>query len=89
MDMWGLRADEVKGRNLFSLDIGLSMDKIRPGVKACQTSEKPPDPIRVDAVNRRGRPIVCKITCMPLKASHGEHRGTILLMEEVGTEKET
>jgi len=36
----------------------------------------------VRAVNRRGKPIACKVTSTPLLGARGEVRGAILLMEE-------
>ena len=35
----------------------------------------------LDAVNRRGRAIGCKVTCLPLIVSSKEVHGVIVLME--------
>ncbi len=35
----------------------------------------------VDAVNRRGKPTKCRVTCMPILDKDGDH-GVILMMEE-------
>ena len=36
-DMWGLRADEVRGKNILSLDIGLPVERLREPIRACMT----------------------------------------------------
>jgi two-component system, chemotaxis family, CheB/CheR fusion protein len=38
----------------------------------------------LDAVNRRGKPIRCDVTCTPLRGSEEEVRGAILIMEQSG-----
>ncbi len=42
----------------------------------------------VDATNRRGRVVHCRVTCTPLKGGGGETRGVILLVDEVAGEPE-
>jgi two-component system CheB/CheR fusion protein len=37
--------------------------------------------VTLDAVNRRGKPIRCEVTCTPLTGSEGL-RGAILVMED-------
>src|SRR5207247_8596158 len=34
-DLWGLREDEVVGKNLFGLDIGLPVHRLRDDIRAC------------------------------------------------------
>jgi two-component system CheB/CheR fusion protein len=36
----------------------------------------------VDAINRRGKAIKCRITCSPLMNAGKKRQGVILLMEE-------
>ena len=38
----------------------------------------------LDATNRRGRPIRCKVTCLPLIVTSKEVDGVIVLMEQQG-----
>ena len=80
-ELWGLRADEVRGKNLLNLDIGLPVDLIRPPVRACLAGEVVFQEITLEAVNRRGRRIDCRFTCTPMKSSDGVY-GVILMMEE-------
>jgi two-component system, chemotaxis family, CheB/CheR fusion protein len=63
-DLWGLRADEVVGVSLFSLDIGLPLEPVRAQVDQLLADDRRRvPPIEVDATNRRGRPVRCRISC--------------------------
>jgi len=83
-DLWGLRADEVLGRSLLNLDIGLPVAQLRDVVRPCVVGDKDHQEIVLDAVNRRGRKIQCHVTCSPLISSAKRRDGAILLMEELG-----
>jgi two-component system CheB/CheR fusion protein len=82
--LWGVRSQEVDGKHLLNLDIGLPVEKLRPALKTCIGGESPSEQITLDAVNRRGRTIRCHVTCSPLKSVDGSAGGAILLMEEIG-----
>jgi two-component system CheB/CheR fusion protein len=85
-DLWGLRAEEVKDKHFMNLDIGLPVEPLRQPIKTCLAGGTGTG-VAVEAVNRRGKPIRCQVTCTPLLGSGAEPRGVILLMEEVGTEQ--
>ncbi len=85
-DLWGLRADEVQGRSFMSLDIGLPVEKIKTAVRACFIAESEYEEVTVDAVNRRGKTIRCRVTCTPIVGASKERHGTILMMEELEPE---
>jgi two-component system CheB/CheR fusion protein len=79
-DLWGLRADEVLGQPLLNLDIGLPLQEVRDLIRETLASAGPH--VRtVDATNRRGRSIRCRLTCsgVPVKDREG---GAVLLMED-------
>jgi two-component system CheB/CheR fusion protein len=80
--LWGLRLDEVVGRHLLNLDIGLPVERLRPALKACLSGNSANEQVVVEAVNRRGKAIRCAVTCTPLLGPRGEVRGAILVMEE-------
>jgi two-component system, chemotaxis family, CheB/CheR fusion protein len=82
-DLWGLRADEVRGRSILGLDIGLPVEQLRSPVRALLNGEAAQREITLNAVSRRGKPILCWITCTPLIGSDHQVDGVILLMEEV------
>jgi two-component system CheB/CheR fusion protein len=82
-DLWGLRADEVRGKSFLGLDIGLPVTELRPMVRACLSGETETGETTLQAVNRRGKHIRCRVGCTPLASSAGQRDGVILLMEEV------
>lgn len=86
-EMWGLRADEVKGSSFFNLDIGLEVGKLRQAIRACQVSGTNDDLV-FDAINRRGRSIRCRITVTKQRILEEKDRGVILLFEEVNGQTE-
>ena len=89
-DLWGLRADEVAGTHLLNLDIGLPVEHLRAPLRACLAGEVSQNEIVLEATNRRGKAIQCKVTCMPHSNMMGEIQGVILIMEEKdGTHRES
>ena len=81
-DLWGLRSDEVKGKSLLNLDIGLAVEKLRSVVRPFLDGESDHNSIVMDATNRRGKAIKCRITCSPLITPHKGPQGVIVLMQE-------
>jgi two-component system, chemotaxis family, CheB/CheR fusion protein len=81
VELWGLREDEVDGKHLLNLDIGLPLERIRPLLRSCLGGQSAPA-LLVDAVNRRGRKIRCQVTCTPLRDGGDGVRGAILVMED-------
>jgi two-component system, chemotaxis family, CheB/CheR fusion protein len=81
-DMWGLRTDEVKGRHLMNLDIGLPVEQLRTPIRSVLARDAKRTEVSVDCVNRRGKSIRCKIRSTPLKKGTDEVLGVILLIEE-------
>ncbi|MBD2020062.1 PAS domain-containing protein [Leptolyngbya sp. FACHB-36] len=82
-DLWGLRTEEVAGQNFLNLDIGLPVGQLRQSIRDCLIGS--PDgavEVTLDAVNRRGKGIQCRVTCTPLVDSSPEVQGVILLMED-------
>ena len=80
-DLWGLRSDEVVGRHLMGLDIGLPVGQLATPLRRCVAGEVDGDERVVEALNRRGRTIECRVTLSPL-IEHGVRRGAVVLMEE-------
>ena len=80
-DLWGVRADEVQGKNFMNLDIGLPLDELRHSIRACLSGEIPYQELMLDATNRRGRAIKCRVICTPM-TSRDAITGVILVMEE-------
>ncbi|MBX3066663.1 MAG: PAS domain S-box protein [Anaerolineae bacterium] len=82
-DLWGLRSNEVQDKNFLNLDIGLPVAQLRSVIRTSANGESELESITLDAVNRRGKNIKCKVTCSPLYGANNDIRGVILLMEEI------
>ena len=83
-DLWGLRAEEIKGQSLMNLDIGLPVGQLREPIRACLSQETDKQEMILDAVNRRGRSIKCRVAITPFRDPKGEPQGAMLMMEEMG-----
>jgi two-component system, chemotaxis family, CheB/CheR fusion protein len=83
-ELWGLRGDEALGRSFLNLDIGLPVGELRGAVRACLTGEAEHKEVTVDAVNRRGKPMRCRVSCRALVGRSGKREGAIVLMEDAG-----
>jgi two-component system, chemotaxis family, CheB/CheR fusion protein len=82
-ELWGLRIEEVLGQHLLNLDIGLPVAKLRDPIRA-SVATGTPDELVLEALNRRGRTIVCRVTISPLRGAKGDLRGAIVLMDDRG-----
>jgi two-component system CheB/CheR fusion protein len=85
-DLWGLRVHEAVGQHLLNLDIGLPTDLLRPLIKKVFAGEPAQQELRVDAVNRRGRPIEVRVTASALSTVGSGGAGVILVMDVLGDE---
>ena len=81
-DLWGLRSEEVHNKSLLNLDIGLPVKELRDVIRSVLSGDVDHKEIVLDAVNRRGKNIRCRVACTPLLASGKQRDGAILLMEE-------
>jgi two-component system CheB/CheR fusion protein len=81
-EMWGLRADEVEGQAFQNLDIGLPVERLKPPIRACIEERSAAEELVLNAVNRRGRSLRCRVTCAPLVTAEREVLGAVVLMEE-------
>jgi two-component system, chemotaxis family, CheB/CheR fusion protein len=81
-DLWGLREDELRGKNVLGLDIGLPTERLKQPLRACLSGQKGPITQTIDAVNRRGRAIACHVSITPLVNRTDAVIGAILVMED-------
>ncbi|HZS32069.1 MAG TPA: CheR family methyltransferase [Methylomirabilota bacterium] len=81
-DLWGLRGDEVQGRQLMTLDIGLPVEQLGQPIRTLLAGEKPLAEAAVECMNRRGKRVRCLVTGTPLSGASGGIRGVILLIKE-------
>jgi len=80
-ELWGLSPEEVNGQHLLNLDIGLPLEQVMPLARTTLTEASTKDAV-LDATNRRGSSIRCRVRTSPLLSGSGELRGVIFLMEE-------
>jgi two-component system, chemotaxis family, CheB/CheR fusion protein len=86
-DLWGVRQEEVQGQHFLNLDIGLPIDQVRPALRAAMSDEHRSQSITIEAINRRGRTVTCRVTCSPLLDSDKSLRGVIMVVVEQSDEQ--
>jgi two-component system CheB/CheR fusion protein len=84
-ELWGLRLEEIHDRSFMGLDIGLPVEQLRAPIVGLLNGESAYQEIVLDAINRRGRAMRCRVTCAPLLGADHDVQGVILLMEEWDT----
>ena len=82
-NIWGLREEEAVDRKLIDLDIGLPMQELDPAVRSVIAGGEAVD-MRVDAVERHGRPIRCRVRVAPLLYGDHASHGAVLFVEQAG-----
>jgi two-component system CheB/CheR fusion protein len=82
-DLWGLRPEEAQGKAFMNLDIGLRVEELKRPIRACLLGETEHEDRVVEAVNRRGRKVRCRVSCYRFTFEPKKEFGVILLMEEV------
>ncbi len=80
--LWGLRAFEVEGRTLATLDGGIPSERLVATANVVLRTEAASEPDGVVAVNRLGQQMLVTTSASPLRDRSGEVRGAILTMEE-------
>jgi two-component system CheB/CheR fusion protein len=86
-DLRGLRADEVIGKEFFALGLGLPADDLRAHIRSCLARKEGVAPVTVNATNRRGNPVRCRITCAALGGSTGPSAGVTLVVDALSGEE--
>jgi two-component system CheB/CheR fusion protein len=85
-ELWGLRADEVEQAHFLNLDIGLPVGQLAQPIREALAGDLPSYEVVVSCTNRRGRPIDCRVTIVPLLGRGDDRpRGIIVQMEEQPT----
>jgi two-component system CheB/CheR fusion protein len=74
--------EEAVDRKLIELDTGLPVQQLEPAVRSVIAGGEVVD-IRVNAVERRGRPIRCRVRVSPLLYEDRASHGAVLFVEEI------
>lgn len=82
-ELWGVREEEVVGHGLFTLDSGMPFDLLRKPLLSVIQGEETSQSLEVDAVNRRGRQIRCRIRILPLISAVNGPAGAMILVDSV------
>ncbi len=82
-DLWGVRHDEVAGKHLLDLDIGLPFPELLPLLRRQVSGEgRTHDSVELDAVNRRGRPVRVRVTVSAFHETPEQRGGAVVLMDQ-------
>ncbi|MEX2393891.1 MAG: CheR family methyltransferase [Actinomycetota bacterium] len=79
-ELWGVRADETVGQPFLKLDIGLPLDQLVKALRNCLRGRSAREELVVDATDRRGRAISCRVSMVALRDADEHPRGIVLLM---------
>ncbi|PWC52451.1 CheR family methyltransferase [Azospirillum sp. TSO22-1] len=82
-NMWGLRSEEVLGSPFLELDIGLPVQRLRLPLERILDRDSAQPPVVLDAIDRRGRSVTCRVRLSPLLYEAKETRGVILIIEDL------
>src|SRR5262249_23025273 len=77
-DLWGLRPSEVHDQALMSLDIGLPVTDVRNLVKTVLSDGGGTRETIVEATNRRGRGIRCRVVASVSSSGDGDSPNVVL-----------
>lgn len=83
-ELWGVSPEEVEGESLLSLDIGLPLEELTAELKAALSGQFDRAERVLDAVNRRGQAVRCRVTIVPLSSGSDGTAGALIMMEPVG-----
>jgi two-component system, chemotaxis family, CheB/CheR fusion protein len=82
-ELWGVRSDEIIGRPLQTLDIGLPIEEVKPLIGRVFVDPDSTEVAVVDAINRRGKATRVRLTCTAFRTTEDSANGALLLMEVV------
>jgi two-component system, chemotaxis family, CheB/CheR fusion protein len=82
-ELWGLRSDEVAGKDIGSLDIGLPVDNLKKTIRTFASGKDEYAEFKIDAHNRKGKAISCGIRLTRLHPGIEESEGFVVLIDEL------
>ncbi|HEY3185478.1 MAG TPA: CheR family methyltransferase [Gaiellaceae bacterium] len=83
-ELWGVRAEEVRGKHFMNIDIGLPVEQLRTAIRTT-LNDGTTAHVAVPAINRRGRTVECSVTLTPLDGDGANGaRGVIIFMDGAG-----
>jgi two-component system CheB/CheR fusion protein len=79
--LWGLGLQEVQGRSVQDLDVGLPFGDLRDLIQHCIDGGSVERRGGIEGHDRRGKAYVHDVTCAPLREKGGEVSGVVLLVD--------
>ena len=83
---WGVRSEEAVGTPFEALDIGFPVHSQRERLQQARAGESVPDQL-IEGVDRRGRPILCRVRLAPLAEDGERSAGLVVMFEDVTTDR--
>ena len=80
--LWGLDAEDVRGKPLSELEIGLPVDQLVGPVRATLSGGGGARKVLLNAVDRKGKRFRCRVTITPSTGAAHDPLGAVLVMEE-------
>ena len=82
--LWGLTVEEAENRHFLSLEFGLPVEELKPQLRKVLSGQSEREELVLDAVSRRGKPLRCRVSMLPLRqSSDGVIVGAIVMMEPI------
>jgi len=78
-ELWGVDSSEARGQHFLNLDIGLPVQKLRDPLRA-SLAGAPPEEQRIEARDRRGRDVICRVRTASMADASGAVAGAIVMM---------
>ncbi len=88
-DLWGLRSGEIMGMSLLGLDIGLPVERLKHPIRSVLDEKSDRQELELEAINRRGKTIMCRVTLSPFTSGNKERHGVVLVMEETANDNKS
>jgi two-component system, chemotaxis family, CheB/CheR fusion protein len=84
---WGLRSEEVVGTSFEALDIGFPVHLLRGSLVEVQCGRETVAEQVLEGLDRRGRPILCRVRVAPLSSDDAEASGLVIAFEDISEER--
>jgi two-component system CheB/CheR fusion protein len=81
-DLWGLSPEDAEDQHFLALDFGLPVERLRQPLTLLLNDGSVREELVLDATNRLGKAIQCRVTILPLHADNdGDGSGVVVMMK--------
>jgi two-component system, chemotaxis family, CheB/CheR fusion protein len=78
-ELWGMRSEEIENQSFLNLDVGLPVAQLLTPIRQVLAGEEP-EPVELDAHNRRGQSIQCRVSFAQLTSALGGSVAGVILV---------